>query len=173
MINKETLYFLGTLIKTHGIKGSYVLGLNNLHSEDIPEMESVFMEIDGLLVPFFISRCSDLGDSSLIIKFDNIDTDVKAHEFIGCKIYIPADKLKIPVDSYSKAKDFKGYEIIDSKYGNIGKIEDILDIRENPLFRVISGNNEYMIPVNDSFLKEINHSKKVIFADLPEGLLDI
>ena len=173
MFNKENLYFLGTLIKAHGVGGFFVLALNNLQPEDISEMESVFMEIDGLLVPFFISRFSDMGKSSILVKFDDIDSNAKAKEFIGCKIYISADKVNIPDNLHSKVTDFTGYRIVDMKHGDIGKITEIMDIRENPLFKVRSENNEYMIPVNESIIKEINHNKKVIFTDLPEGLLDI
>ncbi|UCH14134.1 MAG: 16S rRNA processing protein RimM [Bacteroidales bacterium] len=173
MFNKENLYFLGTLVKTHGVKGSCVLALNNLHPEEILEVESVFIEIDGLLVPFFISGFSDLGRTSILVTFDNMDSNAKAREFIGCKIYISADKVNISDDLYSKAADFTGYKVVDSRYGDIGKITEVMDIRENPLFKVRSGNNEYMIPVNENIIKEINHNKKVIFTDLPEGLLDI
>lgn len=173
MFNKENLYFLGTLVKTRGVEGFFVLALKDLQPEDIPETESVFIEINGLLVPFFISRFSDMGKSSMLVKFDDIDSNAKAKEFIGCKIYIPADRVNIPDDSYSKNMDFTGYRIFDSKYGDIGKITEILDIRKNPLFKVKSENNEYMIPVNKDILREIDHNKKVIFTELPEGLLDI
>ena len=173
MFNKENLYFLGTLIKAQGVGGFFVLALNTLHPEDIREMESVFMEIDGLPVPFFISRFSDMGKSSILVKFDDIDSNEKAKEFIGCKIFISTDKVNIPDNLHSKATDFTGYKIVDMKHGDIGNITEIMDIRENPLFKVRSENNEYMIPVNESIIKEINHNKKVILTDLPEGLLDI
>jgi len=173
MFNKETLYFLGTLVKTHGIEGDYIMALNNLRAEDLPEIESVFVEINGLLVPFFISHCTEVGESSVLIKFDDIDSKAKAKEFINCNIYIPADIVNFSDDLYSKIPDFIGYEIFDNKHGYIGKITDILDIPDNPLFKVRAENNEYMIPVNDNIIKEINHNKKVVLTDIPDGLLNI
>jgi 16S rRNA processing protein RimM len=173
MFNKETLYFLGTLVKTRGIEGEYIMALNNLRSEDLPEIESVFIEINGLLVPFFIAHLIDAGESSILIKFDDIDSKAKAKEFIGCNIYIPADKVNFSDDLYSDSRDLIGYEISDMKHGYIGKITDILDIRDNPLFKVRAENNEYMIPANKNIIKEINHNKKVIITDIPDGLLNI
>jgi len=173
MFNKQTLYFLGTLVKTRGIEGAYIMILNNLRSEDLPEIESVFIEINGLLVPFFIAHLTDAGESSILIKFDDIDTKAKAREFIGCNIYIPADKVNSSDDLYSDSRNFIGYEINDRKHGHIGKITDILDIRDNPLFKVSAHNNEYMIPVNKNIIKKINHTKKIINTEIPDGLLNI
>ena len=164
---------MGTIIKTHGREGDYIIALNNIRSEDLPEIESVFLEISGLLVPFFISHITNVGEFSLLIKFDDIDSKAKAKEFIGCNIYIPADKVNFPDDLNSDSRHFIGYEITDNKHGYIGKITDILDIRDNPLFKVRAENNEYMIPVNKNIIKEINHNKKVIITDIPDGLLNI
>ncbi len=173
MFNKQTLYFLGTLVKTRGIEGACIMALNSIRSEDLPEIESVFIEINGLLVPFFIGHLATTGESSILIKFDDIDSKAKASEFVGCNIYIPADKVNISDDLFSDSRNFIGYEITDSKHGYIGKITDILDIRDNPLFEVRAGNNECMIPVNKNIIKEINHTKKVIITDIPDGLLNI
>jgi 16S rRNA processing protein RimM len=173
MFDKQTLYFLGTLVKTHGIDGAYIMALNNLNSEDLPEIESVFIEVNGLLVPFFIYHITDAGKSSVLIKFDDIDSKARASEFIGCNIYITRDKLNLTDDLYSDSLDFIGYEIKDRKHGHIGNITDILDIRDNPLFKVRADNNEYMIPINKNIIKEINHNKKVIITEIPDGLLNI
>jgi 16S rRNA processing protein RimM len=173
MFNKETLYFLGTLLKTHGIEGGFIMALNNTRSEDLPDIQSVFIEIEGLLVPFFISEIKDMSETSVLIRFDDIDSKAKAKEFIGCNIYIPADKVILSDDSHLSYNDFIGYKIDDRKLGNIGKITDILDIRDNPLFKVRYGKNEYMIPANKDFIKEINYKNKVIFTDIPDGLLNI
>ncbi len=173
MFNKETLYFLGTLLKTHGIGGACILALNNLRSADFPETDSVFIEIEGLLVPFFISHISDAGESSVQIEFDDIDSKAKAGQYIGCNIYIPADKISISDDSYSDFRNFIGYGINDRKYGYIGKITDVLDIRNNPLLKVRAGNNEYMIPLNKNIVKATDLNNKVIITEIPDGLLNI
>jgi 16S rRNA processing protein RimM len=173
MFNKNTLYLLGRLVKTHGIKGEYIMALNNIRSEDLPEIESVFMEIDGLLVPFFIAHFADAGEFSILIKFDDIDSKAKAKEYIGCNIYIPPDKVNLSDDLYSDSRDFIGYKIADKKYGIIGNITDILKITNNPLFKVKAENKEYLIPINENIIQKIKKNKKVIFINLPEGLLDI
>jgi 16S rRNA processing protein RimM len=173
MLEKENLCFLGTLVKTQGIHGYYVLKLNALHAEDITKMESVFIEIDGLLVPFFIYQYSEINQSSLLIKFDYVDSLGKAKEFIGCNIYVPTEIVNFSDDLYSKIPYFLGYYVVDKKQGNIGRIIDIMDIQDNPLLKVKADKNEYLIPINNDIIQEINDNEKTIFTNIPDGLLDI
>jgi len=45
---------IGVFTRTHGAQGDLVLRLLAFDAEDLPEMEWVFVEIDGLPVPFFV-----------------------------------------------------------------------------------------------------------------------
>jgi len=45
--------FSGTILKPHGRIGEAIIKLNKNISDRLSEMESVFLEIEGLLVPFF------------------------------------------------------------------------------------------------------------------------
>ncbi len=173
MLKKENLSFLGTLVKPHGIHGDMILKLNNLHSEDIPELESVFIEIEGLMVPFFISHFSDINESSLLIKVHDIDSNAKAKKFIGCNIYITRGILNVPDNLNLKKQELTGYDIIDRKHGNIGKITDFLNITDNPLLKVSAEGKEFMIPVHQNIILKIDNKKKTVFTEIPEGLLDL
>ena len=173
MFKKENPVFLGTLLKPHGIHGDLVFKLNSLHSEDIPEIESLFAEIDGLLVPFFVSHFSEINESSLLIRFDDIDSIVKAKKLAGCKIFIPSGILVMPDNIYSKSTDLIGYGIMDSKHGNLGKITDIINITDNPLLKVRADDNEYMIPFHHNIIRDIDDNIKTVFTEIPDGLLDL
>jgi 16S rRNA processing protein RimM len=173
MFKKENLRLLGFLAKTNGVHGAYVLKLHNLKPEDVPDMESVFIEIDGLPVPYFISNLSDRDHSSMIIKFDDIDSKDKAEEFTGCEIYITADNISSSGDKHPGTLDITGYIVTDKKYGDIGQITGNVSIHNNPLLKVKAGNNEYLIPYNRDFILKTDHKIKTLYTDLPEGLLEI
>ncbi len=173
MFKKENLCLLGSLAKTHGVHGAYILQLSSHKSEDIPEIESVFIYIDGLMVPYFISNLSERDQSSMIIMFDDINSKDKAEEFAGRDIYIPADILNSAEGNRNKDPDITGYKVVDKKHGDIGKIKSIVSIHNNPLLKLKSGKNEYLIPFHDDFIENTDHKKKTIYTDLPEGLLEI
>ena len=172
MLNKENLVFLGRLLKPHGIHGDMILKLNNLHPDDLPEMKSIFIEIEGLIIPFFISQYTDINESSILVGLDDIKSNEEAKKLIGCKIYITKDILDIPDNLHLKSPDLIGYVVIDRKHGNLGKITDFLNITDNPLFKVTGKGKELMIPAHSDIILKIDNKKKTVTTEVPEGLLD-
>ncbi len=173
MLDKEDYYLIGILTKTHGISGELVLKLNNLQFEDISGMESVFIEFDGILVPFFISGVSPRGNVSAVIRFDDITSEDQASEFMNCKVYsvdiVSGEKDEV---KYT-ASSLTGYLVIDVKLGTLGRINEFLDISNNPLFKIKKSKKEILLPVNEEFILAIDNKNKTITVQMPEGLIDI
>ncbi len=173
MPENEDYYLIGILTKTHGISGELILKSDNLQFEKINKMESVFIEFDGIPVPFFISGISPRGNSSAIIKFDDINSEDQASEFVNCKVYsidlICGEKNDIKYTAGS----LKGYKVIDIKLGSLGIISEYLDFAHNPLFKIKKSKKEILLPVNEEFILEIDSENKIIKVQTPEGLIDI
>jgi 16S rRNA processing protein RimM len=66
-----------------------------------------------------------------------------------------------------------GFEIEDKRIGVFGKIVSINDVSAQPLFEVLNGNVELLIPMIDHFLVEIDRKNKKVIMDLPEGLVEM
>ena len=81
----ENRILLGRISRIHGYEGSVVIKLEQGFIENIPEMESVFIEIEGRPVPFFISQTEYQGGDILKMKFEGYQTDNKVSGFIGCR----------------------------------------------------------------------------------------
>lgn len=173
MNSSEDYYLIGTLVKTHGIAGEFVLRLNDLHSNVIYEMESVFIEFDGLLVPFFISEIRSKNDTSLIVKFEKIDDEEHAIEFINCKVFTPENIAADENDDFQSFSTLVGYNVVDRKEGNLGKIDTFIDLPDNPLIRVKKNKKEILIPLNEQFIEKIDHEQKKLFTNVPEGLINL
>lgn len=174
MHHNEDYYLIGILSKIHGVNGELVLRLNNnLITDDIEELGTVFIEFDGLLVPFFVSGFYSKNPNSFIIKFDDIDSADQANEFVNCKVFTQDLITPETDDLISDPDSIVGYTVIDKKYGNIGKISEFLNLPNNPLLRVIKGKREILIPVNDEYILEIDDANKTIFINATEGLIDL
>ena len=52
-MRKEDCYFLGKITRRHGLAGNVILKLDTDQPELYNKLESIFVEINGLLVPFF------------------------------------------------------------------------------------------------------------------------
>lgn len=175
MFKKENCYLTGSFVKTHGVNGELVLKKENDFLEKY-QLESVLVDIDGGLVPFFISpqglRVRNQG--TLRVLLDDIDTEHKALRFVGCPIYIPMKDL--PEQTHEEDMDLDlmvGYHIIDQQHGDLGAIEAILDYGGNILFQLTINNQEVLVPFIEENIQGIDEQEKILMMDTPKGLLDI
>jgi 16S rRNA processing protein RimM len=67
----------------------------------------------------------------------------------------------------------KGYLLIDVQNGELGKIDEIYFMPAQTLLEFKFQGNEIMLPCHEETIVKINHSKKEVLVNLPEGLLDV
>jgi 16S rRNA processing protein RimM len=173
MIDLSDCLVLGTLAKTHGIRGQLVLKLNHITFEDILLMETVFLEIEGLPVPFFVSEYTERSGDTIILTFDDIETESKAKELIGLTALIPAKSVRVTESFLPDTNDIIGFAIIDKKYGELGVLVEILDNDMNPLMKIVSPETELLVPLQQEFISRIDQKEKIITTQIPDGLLDL
>jgi len=169
---RDDYIFLGTIVKTRGFSGDLIIRTSKKILQIKNNWESVMVEIDGLLVPFFISGWNKSGKDTILITIEDIDTPEKAGKLTGRKVYI--SKTVIVFSSNEFHPDHvNGYLVMDIHSGEIGKITGINEIPGNSLFRVEYKGREILIPVHEDLIMEINEKKKLILVDLPNGFLEI
>ena len=173
MILKSEVFPAGHINKPRGTKGELVFSANSdlLCNEDV---EYLIFEIEGILVPFFIDEIKAGNGNQGTIKFDEIDDENKAKMFSGLTFFLPEKFLgEAKTTGEVELNYFIGFTLFDEKAGKSGCIIDIDQSTENELFIVQNGKNEILIPVTMDFITDIDHKKKIIYTDLPEGLLEL
>ena len=117
-MDKNKCTITGTLSKVHGYRGDLILRLKPEFSYDITGTEIVFIEIKGLLVPFFISPGSiQVRDAnSLFIKFDDIDNESVAKELLGSDVYTQRTDI-IEHSVSGKFTDYISFRVVDKNVG--------------------------------------------------------
>jgi 16S rRNA processing protein RimM len=164
---------LGTLLKPHGIKGSVLLGLAGLGTEDIKIKGPVFVEIDGLLVPFFIESLVEKSAGLVIIRFEGIQSESQARDFAGCQVFIGNDRIRRRTLKLQDGQGILDYRVIDKQLGYIGLAVDIMELKNNPLLKVKSDEKEYLVPVHENIILSVNDKERTITIDAPAGLFEI
>jgi len=164
---------LGRITKVSGYEGAVAVKLEKFFIENIHPMESVFLEIEGRPVPFFINESDYSGADILKLSFDGYDTIEKISEFVGCRIFLTEE----PEEVSSKIADNQlliGYNIIREDKELIGQVTDIISNNGQWLLSVTSSERKnILIPFHEDFLISIDKRKKVVIMDIPEGLLEI
>jgi len=173
MINKDNCILLGTLAKPHGTRGLIQLRFSGLKADDIKEKGLVFVEIDGLPVPYFIESFQDKTDDLAILKIEGIDSESKAREFAGFPVYIMKDQVKKKRANVKGLHDFSGYRVIDLHLGFVGFAVEIINEATNPLLLVKNEDKEYLVPVHEDIIRNFNDKEQVIHIAAPEGLFDL
>ena len=168
MIKKEEVYKIGKLGKTHGVKGE----VSFMFDDDVfdrVDSDYLVLDVDGILVPFFIEEYRFRSDSVALVKFEDIDTQQRAAELTGCDVYFP--RALADEDDTPTLAMLVGYDIVDAKSKKtVGRIASVDDTTLNILFEL---EDDKLIPASEELITDVDKGHKTITIDLPQGILDI
>ena len=172
-MRKEDCFYLGKIAKKFSFKGEVLLYLDTDEPELYENMESVFVEFNKNLVPFFIQNSSLHKNDFLRVQFEDVDSEEEADSILNCDVYLPLSMLPKLSGNKFYFHEVIGFEIEDKRLGIFGKIVSINDSSAQPLFEVINGNVEILVPMIDQFLVKIDRENKKVIMDLPQGLVEM
>ena len=172
MLKKECFY-LGKIVRKFSFKGELLAKLDTDEPETYENLESVLIDYNDKLIPFFIQNCQLHKSTLLRIEFENVNKEEDAEALIGADLYLPLEQLpKLKGDNFYY-HEITGFAVEDIIYGYIGTIKSVNDNTAQALFVIDANGKEVLIPVNDSFIKELKREDKKIILDVPEGLIEI
>jgi 16S rRNA processing protein RimM len=172
-MRKDECFYLGKIAKKFSFKGEVLVYLDTDEPELYEDMESVFVELNKNLVPYFIESSSLHKNDFLRVQFEDVDSEEEADQLLGCAVYLPLSMLPKLEGNQFYFHEVIGFEIEDKRLGVFGKIESINDTTAQPLFEVLNGEVEMLIPMVDHFLVKIDRENKKVVMDLPEGLVEM
>lgn len=172
-MTKEECFYLGRIVSKFSFKGEVLIKLDTDEPESYLEMESVFVEYDNNLVPFFIERSSLQKSNLLRVKFEEIDTEEDAEDLMKCDLYLPLDQLPELSEDQFYFHEIIGFTVEDENYGIVGKLTGVNDTTTQALFEIERDGKQVLIPMNDQFLLKVDKKKMIIYVKTPEGLIDL
>ena len=167
----KDVYRIGRIGKPHGVKGE----MNFMFTDDVfdrTDSDYIIIEVEGLLVPFFIEEYRFRSDETALLKLCDIDTQEQARQFTNCEVFFERSKADTPADELTWAQ-IVGFQIVDENNGKIvGKIVAVDDSTENILFEIeTTKGHQTLIPAHDSLIRNIDTSSQTITMTIPDGLL--
>ncbi|MCI6549928.1 MAG: ribosome maturation factor RimM [Prevotella sp.] len=173
MIKQEDVYQIGRLGKPHGVRGEITF----LFDDDVfdrVEAEYLILQLDGILVPFFLEGYRFRGDTSAILKFCDIDTQEEASGLTGSPVFFPRNHHADDEETLSKA-ELIGFRIVDShSEQEIGVISAIDDSTPNILFNVTAEDGKtLLIPASPDLIEAFSRETRELKMNLPEGILNL
>jgi 16S rRNA processing protein RimM len=169
-MKKEDCFFLGKISRKHGYKGELNIKLDVSSSPKFKELSHLFIDMNGSLVPFFISTFRFKNNGIALVKFEDINSDEDASTLINKETFLTLDFL--PEDE-SPFVGVINFFISDLKHGELGKIVNIQDNNGQQLFVIDFKGKEILIPIAEPFIHKIDKENKKIVLDTPDGLIDL
>lgn len=172
MIRQDEVYKIGKIGKAHGVKGEVTLRFTD-DVFDRVDAEYLILNVDGILVPFFMDEYRFRSEETALVKFCDIDTVERASELTGCDVFFP--RSLAPVDDEEMTwSQIVGYTLIDvdddGKEKEVGRIDDVDDSTDNVLLTLDGGQ---LVPAAYDLIADIDHDSRKLYMNLPDGILDL
>lgn len=169
---KEEAFYIGYFTKTKGLKGEIQLYFEFDAYEDL-ELDVVFADLNGKMVPFFVSSFKLYPNNTGLFYFDDLDHIDKAQALVKKKVYLPLAKMPERDEDDFTYDDLKGFTVSDETQGELGEIIEVNEYPQHFVATVLYQNKEILFPLNEDMIVEIDEDEKTLLVDLPEGLLDL
>lgn len=172
-MKKEECFYLGKIVKKYSFKGELLAKLDTDEPELYENLDSVFIELRGQLIPFFIESSQFHKSELLRIKFEDVENEADADSLLKHDLYLPLAFLPKLEDDKFYYHEIIGFDIEDINFGKVGIIKGVNDSTAQALFEIDRDGTEILIPMNDEFITKIDKENRTIFVETPEGLIDL
>lgn len=165
---------IGFTKKTHGVKGELKIIIEEVFEDIFLEADRVFIEVRGNKMPYFIQNIRGEGD--LIVLFEDITDKDQALLIQSKPVFMPASELPASIEVPDDGLEYtflEGFVLSDKNTGEVGTIEEVIDMPQQEMAVVVYKGREILIPLDEQVIVTISEAKKTILMDLPDGLLDL
>lgn len=172
-MTQDNCYLLGYIVRTHGTAGNVVVFLDVDYPEEYEDLESVYVEVKGELVPFFIEDFNLQKQNNAIVSFEDIGTIEKAQTLVGSSLYLALDELEELADDEFYYHEIKGFQVVDETRGELGTVREVYSLNGQDLIAMDYHGTEVLIPTAADIVLRADKGNKSLLVNLPEGLLEV
>lgn len=164
---------VGFFRKTHGVFGELVLEFEPQYEISVEQADRFFVELEGLLVPFFVLDNSFRfkTENTAIIDFDGIESEKYAKRMVGASVYLFKNEIVAVPDEFLDS-ELVNYLLVDEKLGEIGIIDQVDNYSGNIVITVNFKGKELLVPFSEDFLLDLDKQNMILKLRFPDGLLE-
>lgn len=172
-VTQDNCYLLGYIVRTHGTTGNVVIFLDVDYPEEYEELDAIYVEIKGELVPYFIENFNLQKQANAIVKFEDVNTIEKAQGLVGSSLYLSLDELEELSNEEFYYHEIKGFTVIDQTVGELGTVREVYSLNGQDLIAMDYQGVEVLIPTAADIVLKADKENKQLMVNLPEGLLEV
>lgn len=173
MSDTGDFYYLGKVVKTHGIDGE----LSGFVDADDPlhysSLHGIFIKTKQGLIPHVFESFSIDSKGFCLFKLKGIDNIEKAKRFMNKEMYLPLTMLPVLTGNSFYFHEITGFTVSDKHHGSVGNVTGVIEHVVQPLIQVDHQGTEILIPIHNDIIQKVDKINKILFINAPEGLIDI
>lgn len=167
-------FHLGTLVKTHGVKGDFIAVLDTDSPSRYKALKVVYLEVGEVLKEYSVPRISlKPKTQTATIHLSGIEDKTTAEDYLKSKLFLPLEMLPPLKGKKFYFHEVIGFTVFDKKRGALGPITTIYERSSQPVIECGLTGQFILIPVHDDLIVKIDRKSGELHVDLPDGLIDI
>ena len=159
--------------KAHGVKGELTFQVED-DVFDRVGADFLVVDMEGILVPFFMEAYRFRSNESALVTFEGIDTAEKAQSLVGHEVFFPR-ALSDGSSDHVSWNEILGFTVIDKATRlPLGILEHIDATTANLLFEIRTDTGEtLLLPAHSDLIHHADMAARTIQMEIPHGLLDL
>ena len=158
---------IAQVLKSNGREGELLVGFVGIAPEDIDLEEPVFIEFDGLPVPFYFESFTPRGNTRALVRLTGVRNLTDAEELVGRDVCAEDDLYE------DEEEDLTGWTVLDADGTEVGTVTAHEYIPGNPCIWVETGHGEVLVPLREELVLDVDEQKETLRMTIPEGLLNL
>ena len=171
-MTKDKCFYVGKIVKTHGLKGEVTLRIDNEQFDEIEELNYFLLDVNEQLIPYFIEDIAYHSNKAFVL-FQDLKTLEVAGQLVGKSAYLPLELLPEKTGNDFYSHEVVDYLVVDEEKGELGKVNEIIEYPTQSIIQIIRDGKEILIPIHDDIIKDVKRDEKKIYIKAPSGLIDM
>ena len=168
---QDNLKEIGHFSRLHGYSGRLVISFINETPSILTKKITIWLNISGIMTPYKIQEIQQLNKNKLVLTLLNVNKD-KAEELKNKSVFINPKDVDLTEEKFDK-NNITGYDLFSNEEENLGKVSAVIKIKNNNLIQIYINETEVLLPFSEKTILVLDHSKKQIKLDIPDGLIEL
>ena len=168
---QDNLKEIGHFSRLHGYSGKLVISFINENPSILTKKITIWLNISGIMTPYKIQEIQQLNKNKLVLTLLNVNKD-KAEELKNKSVFINPKDVDLTEEKFDK-NNITGYDLFSNEEENLGKVSAVIKIKNNNLIQIYVNETEVLLPFSEKTILVLDHSKKQIKLDIPDGLIEL
>ena len=162
---------IGKLVAVFGLQGELVLLHRLGRKTSLKGLKTLFLEErKDEMLPWFIESTRIKGPEEIFVKLEGLDTKEAARRVVQKEVWLTESDFE-QYAGKSAPISLVGFTLMDAEQ-DLGPILEVIEQPHQVLCKIDLGGKEALIPIHEGTLKKVDQKKKLVWVELPDGLLD-